>query len=220
VQLPKVEKIDITSIFEHLIDVYGSSFLLSIGGFIAFMFILFLIYRFLKARGLFKTPLEISMERVQLGINQMNTFFIETMQAHEITTNHILSNQEYKLSDEQVSILIKDKEYVYSQQLIDICVDIYIKNHIKENPKKTINKLRSSVKALIKQEDAEFAKIPPAAEKIISAEAKLKGMDEYDYFTKLYDIMMEFNGECGKTEDYIRNTKRFIRNYISTYWIK
>ena len=218
--IPKMDKINVNSIVEQLIETYGSSFLLSIGGFIAFIFVLFLTYKFLKSKGWFKTPLELSMENVQNGINQMNTFFIEHIHDQEQATNTIISNQQSKLNDEQVNILIKDKEYVYSQQLIDICVDIFIKNHIKQNREKTISKIRSSVKALIKQEDKEFAKLPNVVDKIITSDEKLSCMESYDFFVKLYDIMIEFNGETGKTEDYIRNTKRFITNFISTYWVK
>jgi len=210
----------VNSIIEQLIDTYGNSFLLYIGVFIAFIFSLFLVYRFLKSKGWFKTPLEMSLENVQHGINQMNTFFIESMKDHEVITNMILKNQDYKLSDEQVSILLKDKEYIYGQQLMDICVPIFVKNHISENKDKTINKLRSSIKALVLREDKEYLKLPNVSNGMIGYTEKLRCMDEHDVYTKLYDIMIEFNGHDRKTEDYIRNTKLFLENHISTYWMK
>ena len=217
--IPKVQSININDIVGQLIEAYGSSFLMSISGFILFIFILFLLYRFLKSRGWFKTPLEITLEKVNLNINQMNTFFIETMQAHEITTNMILANQEYKLSDEQVSIFLKDKEYIYAQGLMDICIDIFVKNNIKNFREKTISKMRSSFYALISKEDKEYQKLPNVDKYIVSTDEKIRFMQEHDIFTKLYDIMIEFHGSTGKTEDYIRNTKRYIENHISNYWM-
>lgn len=216
--LPTYEKINVNSIVEQLIDAYGSSFLMSISGFIFFIFILFLAYRFLKSKGWFKTPLEISLENVQHGINQMNTFFIETMQDHEAKTNKILANQDYKLSDEQVDIIIKDKEYIYTQELIDICVGIHVKNHIRDNPPKTISKIESSFKAKIIREDKEFAKLPDVNKHIISTNRKLEVLKSHDIYTRLYEIMVEYNGKPGTTEDYIRNTKLLLENHISTHW--
>jgi hypothetical protein len=218
--MPTVDKIDVNSLIKMLMETYGSDFIYVFSLIIILIFGLIFFGKYLRSLGYFKTPLEKSIEGISQAIANINKLLVENSNTNEELIEQIIRNQEFKLSDEQISCILNDKEYIYSQQMIDICLSIYVKNHIKENREKTINKIESSINTLVIKEDKEVSKLPNIDKLMLSTNEKIKIMKHENLYQKIYDIMVEFVGQSGKTEDFIRNAKTLIINHISTYWFR
>lgn len=207
--MTKLAKIDLQAILLQFIELYGQNAIFYFFLFVSFIFSIWLTYLYIRHRGWISTPLEKTMKKQEQNIEKNTELLSGMIEMVKIA----ISNQQSVLQEDQVKIIVNDKIILYKYYFIKDIAEIYKKNHIIET-ERTINKIKDSFKAIIRDEDELFFTLPGVARQVIPTALKLKTLEVEKIYDKIYLIMREET----EVDEVVRRVKNLLDNFISNNW--
>lgn len=212
----QLKRIDYNKLLESFFSVYGEQAVWYILITIFFFFSLFLTYVFIRHRGWITTPQERLFKSITNNTKDIKDSLTKLTELSDI----IIRNQRSKLTHEQVNNIIDAQLYIYKNRFIDIIMEIYVRNHIKNNKEKTLKKMKNSFEVIIREEDNNFFSLPNVEGSVIPTDLKIKSFVKEDIYDEIFNIML--NNSEAKTKNCFnevhRQTTTLIHNFILNNW--
>lgn len=201
---------DVLSIINNLILTYGLYSLVVIG---VLIFGLFILYKYLKKKGIIGNQKVISFEPVLNKIKELQINYKADYQIVLEILGRILQKQESSLTEEQALFVLKSIIDTLINDFLDKIMEVYISNNIIENEKIIKEALESEMESIIRITDREVESLPAIKDMVIPTEEKIKKIKECS------NIIMEIMKNEKVEREVARKCKSIIKTNITNHWI-
>lgn len=201
---------DVLSIINNLILTYGLYSIVIIG---VLIFGLFVLYKYLKKKGIIGNPKVISFEPVINKLSEIQTIIKSNNQILLEVIGKVLEKQESSLTEDQALFVLNSIIDTLINQILDKIMEIYISNNIIQNEKIIKEALESEIEAFIRSTDREVDKLPSIKDLLIPTEEKVKRSKTCT------DLIMEIMKNEKVEREVARKCKSIIKTNIMNHWI-
>jgi hypothetical protein len=207
--MENLQKIDLKNVLTQFMALYGENAVWYFSYFVVFIFMMWILFLWIRHKGWITTPLEKSLKAQETNIEKNN----EMLGVVSNMLSTVIQTQKSNLSDSQIQIIVYDKFVIYKKYILKEIIEIYIRNHI-HNKEATINKIKDNLVAILREEDDTFFKLPGVDRVVIPTKLKIKSMEQEGLYFKIYDIMTEEDDE----KEVARRCKNLLDNFITINW--
>lgn len=205
-----ISKLDIESILNQFINLYGQSAIWYISYSIAFIFTLYVLYLYVKHKGLLTSPLERTMNHIRTNLER-NT---ETLGKVSNMLDCTLERQESHLRTSQIRIIVDDKIILFKKYFLKEIMEIFEKNNLIKK-QSTLRKISDNFTAIIREEDEKFFKLPGVGAHIIPTSGKLRTLELENVYDRIYNIMIDYKDDKQEVK---RRCQNLMDNFITNSW--
>lgn len=221
-----IAKIDYHEFWHEFVILYGQNAIWYFTYFITFIMCIWVIYLFIRHKGWLTTPLERTLKKQEENTAKNSELIGHLSEMIRLS----LETQRSNLTDSQIDIIVEDKIIIYKKVLLAEVLELWVRNNISDRVN-TLIKIEDNFKAIIREEDAKFFKLPGVEKKLIPTILKIKTFEIENIYEKVYDILYEnklveqneLEKDCkicfkNMEKKIVSQCKNLLDNFITNNW--